>query len=322
MGRFREGGAHCRSPLAFADAAVYTPAMLTFTIAESDHCRRVESFLRNLLPSAPLAYLGKLTRGGHLAVNGLPATPNTLLVTGDTITLKESGRTRELMADRLPSLDILFEDDRIVVVNKPPGLPVHRTAEDELTLVDVAEQFLADRGTPVKLRPVNRLDRGTSGATILAKSASSAGMFGRFVKETGLGKLYLAVADGKLPAEGTIDAPLEGKEAQTQYRSLFQGKGAALLLVTPITGRMHQIRKHLALTGHPVRGDRRYRGSHLAAHPGHCLHAFLVSFRHPVSGDEIIIHAPLPASLLDQLRQLTGDFYLPLLHSLSTLTPP
>ena len=296
--------------------------MLTFTISESDHCRRVESFLRNLLPNAPLAYLSKLARGGHLAINGLPATHDTLLVAGDVVTLKESNRTLDLMAAQFPSLDILFEDDRIVIVNKPPGLPVHRTAEDELTLVDVAEQFLAHRGTPAKLRPVNRLDRGTSGATILAKSATSAGIFGRLVKETGLGKLYLAVADGKLPAEGTIDAPLEGKEAQTQFRTLFQGKGAALLLVTPITGRMHQIRKHLALSGHPVRGDRRYRGAPLAAYPGHCLHAFLVSFRHPVSGEEIVIHAPLPADLRTQLRQLTGDFFLPLLHSLKTLSPP
>lgn len=291
--------------------------MLTFTITESDHCRSVESFLHNLLPRAPLAYLGKIIRGKHLTINGLPATPSTLLVTGDKIALKESERTRELLGAERPSLDILFEDDRIVVVNKPPGLPVHRTAETELTLTDLAEEFMAHRGTPVKLRPVNRLDRGTSGATILAKSATSAGIFGRFVKETGLDKLYLAVADGKLPAEGTIDAPLEGKEAQTKYRTLFQGKGAALLLVTPITGRMHQIRKHLALTGHPVRGDRRYRGTPLADYPGHCLHAFMVSFRHPVSGEEISIHAPLPRHLLEQIRQLTGDFYPALVQSLS-----
>jgi len=296
--------------------------MLTFTITESDHCRTVESFLRNLLPSAPFAYLGKLVRGGHLALNGLPATPDTLLVSGDAVTLKESNRTLELMAAAPPSLDILFEDDRIVVVNKPPGLPVHRTAEDEQTLADVAEQFLADRGTPVKLRPVNRLDRGTSGATILAKSATSAGIFGRLVKETGLGKLYLAVADGKLPVEGTIDAPLEGKEAQTQFRTLFQGHGAALLLVTPVTGRMHQIRKHLALTGHPVRGDRRYRGAPLTDYAGHCLHAFMVSFSHPVTGEEIVIHAPLPAGLLDQLRRLSGEFFPPLLRSLPTLSAP
>jgi len=296
--------------------------MLTFTISESDHCRSVESFLRNLLPGAPLAYIGKLIRGGHLTVNSLPATPRTLLVTGNTVALKESGRTRELLAAEPPTLDILFEDDRIVVVNKPPGLPVHRTAESEPTLVDLAERFLAERETPAKLRPVNRLDRGTSGATILAKSATSAGIFGRFVKENGLGKLYLAVADGKLPAEGTIDTPLEGKEAQTQYHTLFQGEDAALLLVTPITGRMHQIRKHLALTGHPVRGDRRYRGSPLPASPGHCLHAFMVSFRHPVSGEEISIHAPLPRHLLDQLRRLAGDFFPTLIQSLSNLAPP
>lgn len=315
-----ESGDDSRSPLAFVEAADYTPSMLNFTITESDHCRSVESFLRNLLPTAPSAYLGKLIRGGHLAVNGKRPLSSTLLVSGDTVTLKESSRTLELMATARPSLDILFEDERIVVVNKPPGLPVHRTAEDELTLVDEAEQFLAQRGTPVKLRPVNRLDRGTSGATIFAKSATSAGIFGRFVKETGLGKLYLAIADGKLQAEGTIDAPLEGKESQTHFRTLFQGAGAALVLVTPITGRMHQIRKHLALTGHPVRGDRRYRGTPLAGYPGHCLHAFQVSFVHPETGEEIVIHAPLPPGLRSQLHQLAGDFIAPLLLLLPTLS--
>ncbi len=314
-----ESGDGSRSPLAFIEAADYTPSMLNFTITESDHCRRVESFLRNLLPTAPSAYLGKLIRGGHLTVNDKRPLSSTLLISGDTVTLKESSRTLELMATARPRLDILFEDERIVVVNKPPGLPVHRTAEDELTLVDVAEQFLAQRGTPVKLRPVNRLDRGTSGATILAKSATSAGIFGRFVKETGLGKLYLAIAEGKLQAEGTIDAPLEGKESQTHFRTLFQGSGAALVLVTPITGRMHQIRKHLALTGHPVKGDRRYRGTPLAGYPGHCLHAFQVSFIHPETGEEIVIHAPLPTGLLSQLHQLAGDFFAPLLLLLPTL---
>lgn len=296
--------------------------MLTYTIDETDLCRRVESFLQNLLPAAPLSYLKRLVKGGHLAVNGVPASPDSLLRPGDTVTLKESGRTREFLAAARPLLDILYEDDRIVVVNKPPGLPVHRTAEtgDE-NLVELAERFMAGRGTPVKLRPVNRLDRGTSGATILAKSATSAGMFGRFVKETGLDKLYLALVDAPMLEEGTIDAPLDGKDAHTSYRTLFQGVGGALVALYPLTGRMHQIRKHLRFIGRPIRGDRRYGGPPLAGYAGHGLHAFRVALRHPETGRELSVCAPLPEGLLFLIRELSGDAYADLLRTLPGIPP-
>src|SRR5690242_14890167 len=128
--------------------------MLTYTIDGTDHCRRVESFLQNLLPDAPLSYLKKLVKGGHVAGNGAPVLADDLLHLGDRVTLKESGRTRTLIVAARPALDILYEDDRIVVVNKPPGLAVHRSAEagDE-NLVELAERFMEKRGTPVKLRP-------------------------------------------------------------------------------------------------------------------------------------------------------------------------
>lgn len=296
--------------------------MLTYTITETDHCRPVASFLRNLLPAAPLPYLKKLFKGEHLTVNGVAAPPERLLVAGDTLTLKESGRTREFLAAAPPFLDILHEDDRIVVVNKPPGLPVHRTAEaGDDNLVDLAERFMAERGTPVKLRPVNRLDRGTSGATILAKSATSAGMFGRFVKEEGLGKLYLAVAEGTVPADGAIDIPLDGKESLTRHRLILQAGAEALVALYPVTGRTHQIRKHLSLIGHPVRGDRRYGGSPLAGYPGHLLHAFRVALRHPETGGELVIHAPLPAGFLAAVGTITGDAFPAILQSLPALAP-
>lgn len=296
--------------------------MLTFTIIETDHCRPVASFLRNLLPAAPLPYLRKLLKSGHLAVNGAPATPDLLLSIGDTVAIKESGRTSQFLATAPPPLDILHEDDRIVIVNKPAGLPVHRTAEaGDDNLVDLAERFMAERETPVKLRPVNRLDRGTSGATILAKSATSAGMFGRFVKEEGLGKLYLAVAEGTMPPDGEIDAPLDGKESVTRHRLLFQAGAEALVALYPVTGRTHQIRKHLSLIGHPVRGDRRYGGSPLAGYPGHLLHAFRVSLRNPETGRELVIHAPLPPGFIEAVRGIAGEAFAPLLHHLPELPP-
>ncbi|WP_298272684.1 RluA family pseudouridine synthase [Geobacter sp.] len=296
--------------------------MLMFTITETDHCRQVASFLRNLLPAAPLPYLKKLLRAEHLALNGQPAAPTALLAVGDSVTLKESGRTRDFLAVSPPTIDILHEDERLVIINKPAGLAVHRTAEaGEDNLVDLAERFMAERGTPVKLRPVNRLDRGTSGATILAKSATSAGMFGRFVKEEGLGKLYLAVAEGTMPPDGEIDIPLDGKESLTRHRLLFQSGAEALVALYPVTGRTHQIRKHLSLIGHPVRGDRRYGGSPLAGYPGHLLHAFRVSLRHPETGRELTVYAPLPMGFVATVREIAGEAFLPLLRTLPSLPP-
>jgi 23S rRNA pseudouridine955/2504/2580 synthase len=292
--------------------------MLKYTISETDHCRSVESFLRNLLPTATFAHLHQLVKSGHLAVNGTPPSRNTLLRLGDTVTMKESGKTKAFLRGRKPALDILFEDQWIIVFNKPPGLPMHRAAEvDEQNLVDLGGRFLADRdGFPGKLRPVNRIDRGTSGAVIMAKSPTAAGMFGRFVKEEGLGKVYLAIAQGRVPKTGVIDQPLDGKEAQTAFRLLFQGDTGALTAVYPLTGRMHQIRQHFRANGHPVIGDRRYGGIPLPAYEGFLLHSFRTSFTHPATGETMTVVAPLPEGFLVQLRKLAGEYSLAVLREL------
>jgi 23S rRNA pseudouridine955/2504/2580 synthase len=294
--------------------------MLTFQITAADHCRRVESFLQNLTPSAPLSYLKKLVRSGHVAVNGEKTTPDTILRLDDTLHIKESAKTRGLIAAAKPELDILFEDQGIIVFNKEAGLAVHRAAEvDDRNLVELGGKLLAWRGIEGKLRPVNRLDRGTSGAIIMAKSPTAAGMFGRMVKEEGLGKLYLAIAAGRLPEEGTLTFPLEGKESETRYRLLFQGDGEALAAVYPITGRMHQIRQHFKLAGHPVMGDRRYGGPPLPGMEGLALHSFRTRLNHPATGNKVEIFAPIPDQLLTLIARLTGDAFIPLLRSLPDL---
>ena len=293
--------------------------MLTYTISDTDHCRSAESFLRNLLPAAPFSYLRKLVKSGHLAVNGIPSSHDLLLRLGDTVSLKESGKTSAFLAGKRPTLDIVYEDQWIIVFNKPPGLPMHRAAEvDERNLVDLGGRLLAERdGFPGKLRPVNRIDRGTSGAVIMAKSPTAAGMFGRFVKEEGLAKVYLAVAQGRLPKEGVITQPLEGKEAETAFRLLFQGDKRALAAVYPLTGRMHQIRQHFRFTGHSILGDRRYGGSPQTEYEGIFLHSFRTSLTHPATGENLTFFAPLPAGFLAQFRNLTGEFFLTLLQGLS-----
>lgn len=271
--------------------------MLTYAISEHDHYRRLESFLRNLLPAAPAAYPRKLIKSGAVKLNAAGATPDTLLSLHDRVTIKESATLTALLTDSRPLLDILYEDDRIVIVNKPAGLPMHRTAELENDLVAHGMAFMARRGTPCKLYPVNRLDRGTSGTVIMAKSSSAAGMFGRQVKETGLDKLYLALVAGNVVAGGVISEPLDDKESETRHAVLAHGSGCSLLAVTPISGRMHQIRRHLEMIGHPVMGDKRYGHREIPELPGIALHSFRTVLTLP-DDRRLTVCAPLPAELL------------------------
>jgi len=267
--------------------------MLSFDITHIDHYRRLESFLRTLMPSASPGYCRKLIKSGAAKLNAAAATPDTLLAVNDRVTLKESAATTSLLSQTRPALDLLYEDDQVAMVNKPAGLPMHRTAELEDNLVDEGTAYMTWRGTPCKLYPVNRLDRGTSGAVILAKSSSAAGMYGRHVKETGLDKLYLALVVGIPGESGVIAEPLDDKESETRYKILLHGEGNALLAVTPISGRMHQIRRHLEMIGHPVLGDKRYGMGELPDYAGFALHSFRTVVERPEAGP-LTVCAPLP----------------------------
>lgn len=295
--------------------------MLTITIAPPDHCRRLESCLRTLLPHAPSGYARKLIKSGAATLNGSTGKADTFLSVGDTITLKESSTTISYLTEERPSLDLLYEDSQLAIVNKPPGLAMHRTAECEDNLVEVGQDYLTQRETPCKLYPVNRLDRGTSGTVIMAKSSSSAAIYGRQVKETGLDKLYLTLVHGTPASEGVITLPLDDKESETRYRILLPGSSCSLLAVTPISGRMHQIRRHLNAIGHPVCGDKRYGGGELLDYPGFALHSFRTRITLSDAAS-LTICAPLPEGLL-QLCEATGINRTQLLervHQLAQLT--
>lgn len=272
--------------------------MLTFEITPVDHCRRLESFLRTLMPQAQPGYPRKLIKGGAARINGDCATPDTPLFIHDKVTLKESATLVALLMGTRPDLDILYEDDRIAVVNKPAGLPMHRTAVPEANLVELGMGYMVWRNTPCKLYPVNRLDRGTSGVVVLAKSSTSAGIYGRQVKETGLAKLYLALVKGTPDKSCVIDMALDGKESETRCERLLTAPGSALLAVTPVSGRLHQIRRHLAMIGHPVMGDKRYGSDELKGMAGFALHSFRTALV-TTQGSVQSVCAPLPDALLD-----------------------
>jgi 23S rRNA pseudouridine955/2504/2580 synthase len=276
--------------------------MLSFEITHQDHCRRLESYVRTLMPTSPFGYARKLIKSGAAKLNGAAAAPDSFLACHDTVTLKESSASIGFISSARPVLDILFEDSLILVANKPAGLPMHRTAECEENLVDVGQAYMIQRETPCKLYPVNRLDRGTSGAVILAKSSSSAGIYGRQVKETGLDKLYLALVWGTPEESGVINEPLDDKESETRYRTLLAGENCSLLAVTPISGRMHQIRRHLASIGHPVVGDKRYSGGDMPELAGFALHSFRTALNLAETG-ELTVCAPVSDEILNLCEQ-------------------
>ncbi|MDD2308849.1 MAG: RluA family pseudouridine synthase [Desulfuromonadaceae bacterium] len=250
------------------------------------------------MPTSPSGYSRKQIKSGAARLNGITATPDTLLALHDKVILKESGATTGYISAVRPDLDILYEDSLILVANKPPGLPMHRTAEFEDNLVDVSQVYMTQRSTPCKLYPVNRLDRGTSGAVIMAKSSSSAAIYGRQVKETGLDKLYLALVWGLSENCGVINETLDGKECETRYKTALAGENCSLLAVTPISGRMHQIRRHLASIGHPIIGDKRYGGGDLPELSGFALHSFRTIIDRVEIG-KLTVCAPVSGEMLD-----------------------
>ena len=214
-------------------------------------------------------------------------------------------------------LEILYQDDALVAVNKPAGLPVHRSA-----FVGPAEDYLIDRlrgQLGGELYLAHRLDRPTSGVLLVARSRAVAAALGEQFMGRAPRKHYLAVVRGwPEPAQGTIDYPLPGardtgprREARTDYQRLattevpiplgrYPQQRYALLLAAPRTGRFRQIRKHLAHLHHPILGDSQHgRSDHnrLAKQHFGChrllLHAWRLAFAHPLSGAPMCLQAPL-----------------------------
>ncbi|HEY2516732.1 MAG TPA: pseudouridine synthase [Polyangiaceae bacterium] len=214
-----------------------------------------------------------------------------------------------------PPIDLLFVDSAVVVANKPSGLLVHRgwADDDDVAMFRVRDQLGAH------VHPVHRLDRGTSGALLFARTREAAAALGRDIEAGRMEKRYLALVRGTPPSEGIIDHPIprsEGAErvpAVTRFRLLARSPidRCSLVLAQPETGRLHQIRRHFHHLSHPIVGDvkhgsgeinRHYRaqyGLHRLA-----LHASSLAFDHPVTGERIVANAPLPSDFADALRAL------------------
>lgn len=298
---------------------------LTVAVPESLDGERVDKVV---------AMLGDMTRSearafcddGRVTVDGDTAVAKTRLSAGQTITFPPAEVAAVLAAEHV-EFGVLYEDDHVIVVDKPTGLTVHPGA-GRLTGTlagGLLERYPEVRGVGQQGRwgLVHRLDRETSGALLVARTADSYDALTADLARRDVGREYTALVQGTfdLP-RGTVDAPIgrdphrprrralipNGRHAVTHYQMTSQwvDPGVALLAVTLETGRTHQIRVHLAGIGHSVIGDRLYGRRDPIASRRLFLHATSLRFRHPATGDDLEIGSPLPADLVEVLETL-GD---------------
>ena len=278
-------------------------------------------FLKRVgLSSKLVSHLKNVENG--ITVNGEPATVRRVLSIGDTVsTLFED--TEETSARIKPvklPITVLYEDGDLIAVSKPCGMPTHISHQHyDDTLANALAFYF---GEPFVFRPVNRLDRDTSGVVIVAKNTRAASILSKNMVKGQFEKRYIAVVQGEMTVgdEFTVDKPLcrsaksiiirkvcdisdEGAQnAVTNVKVIASGGGYSLLGVAPKTGRTHQIRVHLAFVGHPIVGDDLY-GEPSEFIDRQALHAAYLSFP-SVDGEKLVVTAPLPTDICSLLEKI------------------
>jgi len=312
----------------------YNAAVFDHTISEDEAGQRLDKLARRLLPEVPLSGIFKLIRLKRIRVNGKRAANDYLLQPGDVVQFRviqpgpEAERRPRPAPAKMPKVRILFEDDAMLAVDKPGGLAVHPGSGIKgATLVDWARDYLHvdPEQKDFKPSPAHRLDRETSGVILIAKKRKAMVALTEIFTAGTADKTYLTLVKGRMPRPvGTIDLPLAEHQqttksrlergvnmqpAVTHYRVLATGAGVTLLECTIETGRTHQIRRHLAAIGHPVVGDARYGdfpfNRDTAKDWGlkrQFLHARRLEVLHPISGQKLVLDAPLPEELVSVLK--------------------
>lgn len=281
--------------------------MLEFNVEKDFEKMTVGRYLRAYC-SVSARTLAKLKRiDGGILLNDEPARAVDFVRCGDNIRLNLPESTSESVTPVDLPLDIVFEDEYIVVLNKPPFMPVHPTKVHQADTLANALRFYAEkRGELYSFRAVNRLDRNTSGLVIVAKDRHTAFT----LSSEYITKHYTALCHGKIDEKGTVNAPIalspdskivrmvtdSGKEAITHYEPVKNYGDFTVVNLILETGRTHQIRCHMSHIGHPLLGDDLYGGT-LDKINRHALHCGYVSFTHPITGEKIQLTADLPEDM-------------------------
>jgi 23S rRNA pseudouridine1911/1915/1917 synthase len=305
----------------------------TLIIERTLPSERLDTFLRLKFPALSRGAIQRLIEEGHIKVNARTVKPTHTPRAGETISIEWPEAKAAIAQPEDIPLKVLYEDDRLLVINKPAGLVIHPAAgNEEHTLVNAllhhCQGSLSGIGGVARPGIVHRLDKDTTGCLVVAKTdethlALSAQFASRKVE-----KIYHALVCGEVSRErGEIRAaiarhsshrkrmavdPELGREARTTYRVLEPLQGATFVEATLHTGRTHQIRVHFQFLGHPLVGDSTYGNRHnqhlsdLTGYtaPRQMLHAFMLAFIHPKSGKRIKFEAPEPVDFVDALSIL------------------
>lgn len=299
---------------------------MKYIIRAEENGKTVKEILRSGagLSSAHIKHLKFLDDG--IVLNGEKVTVRKTVIEGDVLTLavedKQNGH--RLTPTDIP-LDIVYEDERLVIPSKPPFMPTHPShLHHGDTLADALAFRYASSGAPFVFRPVNRLDRNTSGLTLIARDRISAARLTEAMREGRIKKQYIALLDGLLPEdEGKIETYIKrsaesiivrqnckenegGDLALTEYKVLARAERHTVVLASPITGRTHQLRVHFAGLGCPIVGDDIY-GRVDGRINRHALHAISLSFPHPDGNRPMRVSAPLPNDMSSLISSLFGE---------------
>ena len=288
--------------------------LFSYQIQEPDQGMDIKSFLlKQGYSTQNLIHLKKTEKS--ILVNGIWVYVTYILKTGDFLEINLIEK-QEVSSSILPvflPLSIVYEDDDILVINKQSNMPIHPSIHNhDNTLANAVLYYMQSKGDQIVFRCINRLDRDTTGLTIIAKHMLSAGILSKMVSNREIKREYLAIVSG-IPKEknGTINAPIarvadstiercvnfeSGERAVTHYQVLQTKKQISLLSLHLETGRTHQIRVHLKYIGHPILGDFLYHPD-MTNIKRQALHSYRLEFLHPITKQTMIFTAPIPEDM-------------------------
>lgn len=300
----------------------------THSVQTTEVGQRLDRYLTALVPDVSRTAIQHMITEGSVQVNGRSSKAGYALREGDTVQVYHmlpSGQSSHVTPQNYP-LEIVYEDDDLLVINKAAGMVVHPAPghrDDTLVNALVARYpQLEEQENDVRPGIVHRLDRDTSGLLIVAKNTRTQAALIEMMKQHTIVKRYLALVEGNISLDhGSIDAPIGrnprnrqqmaitatgSREARTHFRVLERFARHTLLLLELETGRTHQIRVHLKAIGHPVVGDTVYGSGRTRQEPAlqrQFLHAYQLKFQHPTTGEVVELEAPLPEDLQNVLEQ-------------------
>jgi len=290
--------------------------VFSYTISEDEKAPTINDFLKSKDFGAKILTTLRHSTGAVL-LNKKEVLLKTTIKTGDLI---EIIWTEDTSSEHIPPvdlpLDIVYEDEDIMVINKPANMPIHPSLNHyENTLGNALAFYFEKKGTPFVFRCINRLDKNTTGLTLIAKNRVAGGILSASLadkKSSGLSREYLAICKGQVtPATGTISAPIarvdgstierkvdfeNGEKAITNYKVIGKKNGYSLVSLILETGRTHQIRVHMKHIGFPLIGDYLYNPD-MEKMSRQALHSYKLSFIHPITKEKMEFTAPLPADM-------------------------